>query len=85
MSTGFTAFRSVHTHAHNNKNQTLKLAINDYMYNFPSGIYKKMRGEESRLSENSQGIEKVKQQHYIQEDKVCPLLYTIDYFILLIN
>lgn len=30
-----------------------------------------MRGEESRLSENNQGIEKVKQQHYIQEDKVC--------------
>ncbi len=30
-----------------------------------------MRGEESKLSENNQGIEKVKQQHFIQEDKVC--------------
>ena len=29
-----------------------------------------MRGEESRLGENNQAIEKVKQQHYIQEDKV---------------
>lgn len=29
-----------------------------------------MRGEEARLSENSQDMEKVKQQHYIQEDKV---------------
>lgn len=35
-----------------------------------SGVYKKMRGEEARLSENSQDMEKVKQQHYIQEDKV---------------
>ena len=29
-----------------------------------------MRGEEARLSENGQDMEKVKQQHYIQEDKV---------------
>ena len=29
-----------------------------------------MRGEEARLSENSQDMEKVKQQHNIQEDKV---------------
>ena len=28
-----------------------------------------MRGEESKLSENSQGVERVKQQHAIQEDK----------------
>ncbi len=34
-----------------------------------------MRGEESKLSENNQGIEKVKQQHYIQEDKVCLICY----------
>ena len=36
-----------------------------------------MRGEESKLSENNQGIEKVKQQHYIQEDKVTQILYTV--------
>lgn len=35
-----------------------------------NSVYKKMRGEEARLSENSQDMEKVKQQHYIQEDKV---------------
>lgn len=35
-----------------------------------SGIYKKVRGEESKLSENNQGVERVKQQHAIQEDKV---------------
>lgn len=35
-----------------------------------SGIYKKVRGEESKLSENNQGMERVKQQHAIQEDKV---------------
>ncbi|XP_078382574.1 uncharacterized protein LOC144665242 [Oculina patagonica] len=40
------------------------------MVEYESSIYKKMRGEESKLSENNQGIEKVKQQHYIQEDKV---------------
>ena len=37
---------------------------------FTSGVYKKMRAEEARLSENNQGMEKVKQQHFIQEDKV---------------
>ena len=30
-----------------------------------------MRAEEARLSENNQGMEKVKQQHFIQEEKVC--------------
>ena len=35
-----------------------------------SGIYKQMRGEESKLSENNQGIDKVKQQHAIQEDRI---------------
>ena len=29
-----------------------------------------MRAEEARLSENNQEREKVKQQHFIQEDKV---------------
>ena len=36
---------------------------------FP-GVYKKMRAEEARLSENNHEMEKVKQQHFIQEDKV---------------
>ena len=34
-----------------------------------------MRGEEARLSENSQDMEKVKQQHYIQEDKVWSFFF----------
>ena len=42
-----------------------------------------MRGEESKLSENNQGIEKVKQQHYIQEDKVTQILYTIYMYVIL--
>ena len=44
--------------------QTVSIAI------FTSGVYKKMRAEEARLSENNQGMENVKQQHFIQEDKV---------------
>ncbi|KAJ7382893.1 hypothetical protein OS493_031951 [Desmophyllum pertusum] len=40
------------------------------MVEYENSVYKKMRGEESRLSENNQGIEKVKQQHSIQEDRV---------------
>ena len=36
-------------------------------------IYKRKRGEEVKLSENSMEMEKVKQQHSIQEDKVSTL------------
>ena len=39
-----------------------------------------MRGEETRLSENSQDIEKVKQQHYIQEDKVWFYIFILMQF-----
>lgn len=35
-----------------------------------NSVYKKMRAEEARLSENNQEREKVKQQHFIQEDKI---------------
>jgi len=35
-----------------------------------NSVYKKMRAEEARLGENNQDMEKVKQQHFIQEDKV---------------
>ncbi|RMX61067.1 hypothetical protein pdam_00020654 [Pocillopora damicornis] len=40
------------------------------MAEYENSIYKKVRGEESKLSENNQGVERVKQQHAIQEDKV---------------
>ena len=36
-------------------------------------IYKRKRGEEVKLSENLMEMEKVKQQHSIQEDKVSTL------------
>lgn len=35
-----------------------------------NSVYKKMRAEEARLSENNHEMEKVKQQHFIQEDKI---------------
>ena len=43
--------------------------VHDESLLFP-GVYKKMRAEEARLSENNHEMEKVKQQHFIQEDKV---------------
>ena len=47
-----------------------KAALKIWLLCFLLGVYKKMRGEEARLSDNNQDMEKVKQQHYIQEDKV---------------
>ena len=44
-------------------------SVHDESLLFP-GVYKKMRAEEARLSENNHEMEKVKQQHFIQEDKV---------------
>ncbi|KAK2552825.1 hypothetical protein P5673_025993 [Acropora cervicornis] len=35
-----------------------------------NSVYKKMRAEEARLSENNHEMEKVKQHHFIQEDKI---------------
>ena len=45
--------------------------------NFSSGVYKKMRAEEARLGENNQDMEKVKQQHFIQEDKVKYVVFSV--------
>lgn len=36
-----------------------------------------MRAEEARLGENNQDMEKVKQQHFIQEDKVKDKSYSV--------
>ncbi|XP_048590371.1 trichohyalin isoform X2 [Nematostella vectensis] len=39
------------------------------MHEYENTVYKKRRGEEVRLSENNNDIEKIKQQHAIQEDR----------------